>query len=200
MDEAKGIDVSLAMVEAYNKKARAANISEDKMYAVQGNILDTTQDSEAETAFAEEHWFGFDLVTMSMALHHVAPPEDAVKKLVERLRDGGILVIIDWELDSIVHKAGHPRFRPGDHGNRSYHHGHHRAGMLEHARNVTPGSEHTITRPGFKKEEMEKMLADAGCEEVEFLEFSDGTRLGDGEQAVIQRLFLARGRKKDMKM
>lgn len=181
------------MVKAYNDQARAAGVPEQKMCAVQGNILATTEDGENGNRFASTDWSGFDIAVMSMALHHVAAPEDAIAKLVERLKEGGVLFIIDWDLSSIVLHEAHPKFGPGDHDSHSHNHGHQHAG---HAHNVVPGSEHTITRAGFGKEEMVKMFADAGCEDVGFVEFKDMTRRGDGEQAVLQRLFLAKGKKK----
>ncbi|KAL9004277.1 MAG: hypothetical protein Q9188_002912 [Gyalolechia gomerana] len=181
------------MVKAYNDQARTAGVPEQKMCAVQGNILATTEDGETGNRFASTDWSGFDIAVMSMALHHVAAPEDAIAKLVERLKEGGVLFIIDWDLSSTVLQEAHPKFGPGDHGNHSHNHGHQHAG---HAHNVVPGSEHTITRAGFGKEEMEKMFADAGCEDVGFVEFKDMTRRGDGEQAVMQRLFIAKGKKK----
>ncbi|KAL9026581.1 MAG: hypothetical protein Q9196_004776, partial [Gyalolechia fulgens] len=196
VNEAKGIDVSAASVKAYNDQAGAAGVSEEKMYAVQGNILAPIEDAGAEDPFADAVWQGFDIAVMSMALHHVAPPEDAIVKLVERLKEGGVLVIIDWSLSSIVFQDAHPKFGPGDHGSHSHGHGHQH---LPQVLNVAPGSEHTITRAGFDKEEMEKMFADAGCEDVGFAEFKDMTRLGDGEHAVMQRLFIAKGKKKGTK-
>ncbi|KAL8721226.1 MAG: hypothetical protein Q9225_002038 [Loekoesia sp. 1 TL-2023] len=201
VNEAKGIDISAAMVKSYNDHAHAARIPKEEMCAVQGDMLATNKDCKAKSSFADKEWFEFDLAVMSMALHHVAPPEEAINKLVERLKEGGILVIIDWELSSIVfHEAGHPRFNPGDHGSQTHDHLHHRMAISGHAHNVVPGSEHTITRAGFSKEEMERMLADAGCEVVEFVEFKNQTRLGDGEQAVMQRLFLTKGRKSGTKV
>lgn len=199
VNEAKGIDISSAMVKAYNDQARAADIPEQKMCAVQGDILAPTEESEAESRLAGSEWQGFDIAVMSMALHHVAPPEDAIVKLIERLKEGGVLAIVDWDLASIVSHEAHPKFGPGDHGSHSHHHAHHGGRMAGHMHNVAPGSEHTITRAGFGKEEMEKMFADAGCEDVGFVEFNDGTRLGDGEQAVMQRLFVAKGKKRGMK-
>ncbi|KAL8944128.1 MAG: hypothetical protein Q9216_000633 [Gyalolechia sp. 2 TL-2023] len=196
VSEAKGIDVSGAMVKAYNDQARAAGVPEQKMCAVVGDMLAVTEGGGDGNRVTDAEWSGFDFAVMSMALHHVAPPEDAVMKLVERLKEGGVLVIVDWDLSSIVFHDAHPKFGPGDHGGHSYGHGQPHAGQTH---NVVPGSEQTITRAGFGKEEMEKMFTDAGCEDVGFEEFKEMTRLGDGEQAVMQRLFIAKGKKKGTK-
>lgn len=177
------------MVREYNDHALAAGIPEEKMHAVQGNILaPSLPPSESqEIPFAEKEWFDFDIILLSMALHHVPSPSDAITKLTARLAQGGVLIIIDWLLSSIVyHDSGEPRFGlPSHHG----------GGNNNHAHNVVPGSEHTITRAGFEKEEMEGFFRDAGCVDVGFLGFEEMTRLGDGEGAVEQKLFVARTRK-----
>ncbi|KAL8688422.1 MAG: hypothetical protein Q9218_005662 [Villophora microphyllina] len=191
VDEVNGIDLSGAMVKAYNDIAERANVPVDQMHAVEGDILVPTPKNPGEgDALAGKAWFGFDMAVMSMALHHVDSPEDAVKHLVNRLKDGGMVLLIDWVLDSV-------KFPTVGHS------GHEQAGQPrwhDHASNVAPGSEHTITRAGFGNDEMLEMLSKAGCHDVGFIEFEEPTRLGDGEQAVMQRLFLAKGKRSSMKL
>ncbi|KAL8758307.1 MAG: hypothetical protein Q9184_003963 [Pyrenodesmia sp. 2 TL-2023] len=187
LSSATGIDISPAMVSAYNSLALTSSIPSEKMHAIQGDLLSplppSSTSNPSTTPFADPQYSNFDIAILSMALHHVFSPPSAIAALVSRLRAGGTLVVIDWVLSSITTSSDlHPAFKPGDHG--------------EHAHNPVPGSEHTITRAGFEREEMEKMFADAGCEDVGFVEFGEGTRLGDGEGAVVQRLFMVRGRKK----
>ncbi|KAL8948266.1 MAG: hypothetical protein Q9222_005537 [Ikaeria aurantiellina] len=188
VDEARGIDLSAAMVKAYNENASTAKIAPEQMHALQGDLL-SSKAADDGNPFGGEEWFDFDVAVMSMALHHVASPDDAVKTLVERVKERGLVLIVDWELDSVKFNEG------ADRGHQSAHHRHHHGGHHAHAHNVVPGSEHTITRAGFGKEEMKKMFWDAGCDDVDFVEFAEMTRLGDGQQAVMQRLFLAKGRK-----
>lgn len=200
------------MVEAYNERAAGAGIKGEEMRAVMGDILASSSSSSSpatskgdEETFSGEEWWGFDVAVMSMALHHVPSPSDAVKALVDRLRKGGKVVVVDWWLDSIVFHgdgkegAGHHAHQQHHHGHGHGHHQHHCGGEAEkvagNAHNVVPGSEHTITRAGFGKEEMETMFKEAGCEEVEFRVFREETRLGDGGDAVMQRMFIIRGTK-----
>ncbi|KAL8831736.1 MAG: hypothetical protein Q9170_005166 [Blastenia crenularia] len=200
VDEVKGVDVAGVMVKAFNDQASAAGIPAGKIHAVQGDILAPAKNEQAGIAFGDKEWFEFDFVVLSMALHHVPQPDDAVKKLVDRLKEGGTLVIVDWELHSVVfHKSGDPKPSSGD---SKHHHGHgHGQGESSgHTHNVVPGSEETITRSGFGKEEVEKMFADAGCGDLGFEEFQEKTRLGDGEKAVMQKLFIAKGKKRGTKM
>ncbi|KAL9598027.1 MAG: hypothetical protein Q9219_004783 [cf. Caloplaca sp. 3 TL-2023] len=210
----RGIDVSSAMVKAYNDHAREANIPEEKMFAVRGDILASPSDNDKEAAappppppaFMErgnKEWSDFDVVVMSMTLHHVGDPAAAVAKLVERLRPGGSLVIVDWGLGR--EEAG-PGSGDGERSNedRKQEGGHHHHHQDDH--NPVPSSKDTITRAGFGQEEMEQMFRNAGCVEedgegggVEVVEFRERTRLGDGEGAVMQRLFVARGVRKGEK-
>ncbi|KAL9581054.1 MAG: hypothetical protein Q9212_004126 [Teloschistes hypoglaucus] len=161
VDEIRGIDLSAVMVKAYNNMAVSANVQKDSMLAVQRDILSRER-------------FGYDIAVMSMALHHVASPENGVKLLVERLRAGGIVLLIDWVLDSVKFSG---------------------ANLSKHAHNVARGSENPMTRAGFGKDEMLGILDTTGYQDVGFLDFEEPTRLGDGAQAMMQRLFIAKGRK-----
>ncbi len=60
-------------------------------------------------------------------------------------------------------------------------------------------AKHTITRAGFEREEMENMFREAGCVDIAFADFREGTRVGDGDgegpQVGWQRMFVVRGRR-----
>ncbi|KAL8732282.1 MAG: hypothetical protein Q9166_002854 [cf. Caloplaca sp. 2 TL-2023] len=169
-DEAWGIDLSAGMVKSYNEQAAAFDIpARKKMFAVQGDLLATSANDNAKNAFAGKEWFDFDVAIMSMALHHVDSPEDAIKALVKRVKVGRYVVFIDWIADTTVYPEGH---KHGD----------------------MPGK-HTTTTEGFGQDEMEKMLVDAGCEDVGFAKFPELSRLDFGEQTIWRRLFLAKGKK-----
>ncbi|KAL8729619.1 MAG: hypothetical protein Q9181_004934 [Wetmoreana brouardii] len=197
VDQTRGIDLSAGMVKAYNEVASNADLLSDKIFAVQGDILGPSADVDNGASFTGREWFDFDIAAMSMALHHVASPEGAVKKLVGRLKEGGRVFFIDWLSDSInFHGAGHSEHGPGGDGRDPGSQGQHFATPGHaHAHNVVPGSEQTITRAGFGREEMLRMLEDAGCVEVDFKLFDKKTRLGDSDQAVMQRMFLVKGKK-----
>ncbi|KAL8706688.1 MAG: hypothetical protein Q9201_000322 [Fulgogasparrea decipioides] len=185
------------MVKAYNEVASNTELPPDKIRAVQGDILGLSAGVDSGASFTGREWFDFDIAVMSMALHHVASPEEAVKKLVERLKVGGRVVFIDWLLDSVnFHGADHSEHGPGSDGRDPGSQGQQFATPGHaHAHIVAPGSEQTITRAGFGREEMLRMLKDAGCVEVDFKLFDEKTRLGDGDEAVMQRMFLVKGKK-----
>ncbi|KAL8922040.1 MAG: hypothetical protein Q9172_003723 [Xanthocarpia lactea] len=179
VDEAWGIDLSAGMVKMFNQRAATFEIPEGKkMFAVQGDLLapSSAEDGSSishSTSFAGKEWFDFDMAIMSMALHHVHSPEDAVKKLVERVKEGRSVLFIDWISGTTV------RPEPCEHGK---------------AVHELPGA-HTTTREGFTKDEMEKILMDAGCEDIGFAEAKELTYLDFGEQRIWRRLFLAKGKK-----
>ncbi|KAI4246137.1 MAG: hypothetical protein L6R40_002089 [Gallowayella cf. fulva] len=197
VDEAWGIDLSAGMVKSYNQQAQTFDIAErKKMFAVQGDLLaPSSADNQHGTSFKEKEWFDFDIAIMSMALHHVASPEDAVKALVERVKEGRSVVFIDLVLGTLV-RHGERKGDPGHeaHGHGAHGHGAHGHEAHGHGAHDLPGA-HTRTREGFTKEEMEKMLVDAGCEDVGYVEFGEPTRMDFGDQVIMSRMFLVKGRK-----
>ncbi|KAK2855556.1 hypothetical protein FQN49_005073 [Arthroderma sp. PD_2] len=90
--EVVGIDVSQNMVTEYNKNIATAGFPTEKMFAEKGDLLSTTPSQE----FSGPKYFNFDLVIIGFALHHFEAPGFALKRLVERLAPGGILVVLDF--------------------------------------------------------------------------------------------------------
>jgi SAM-dependent methyltransferase len=86
-----GVDASEGMVGEYNKKAQEAGIPPEKMSARAGNILG---DSFSED-FKGPEYHDFDVAFVGLALHHFSDPLLSMKRLVDRLRVGGVLWIID---------------------------------------------------------------------------------------------------------
>jgi SAM-dependent methyltransferase len=98
-----GLDLSDNMVIEYNKHAQAAGHPPEKMFAQQGNLLET----EIPEHLRDPEYLDFDLVTVGLALHHFEDPAFAVKRLSERLRRGGVFLAIDFVEHSL---------EPGSHG------------------------------------------------------------------------------------
>ncbi|OBS21735.1 hypothetical protein FPOA_08072 [Fusarium poae] len=94
MSTVRGLDISLAMAEQYNKMALKAGYTPTKMHAIQGDMIEpeSTPCPELDTPA----FFNFDLIVMCMALHHIENPDDMILQLSKRLRPGGLLLIIDW--------------------------------------------------------------------------------------------------------
>lgn len=168
------------MVNSFNQRAAAFDVPKrKKMFAVQGDLLAPSASNDS-TSFAGKDWFDFDLAIMSMALHHVSSPEDAVKMLVSRVKVGRPVLLVDWIAGTTVGEEGAAAC----------------SGHGKHAHDVMPGT-HTVTREGFTKDEMVKMLEEAGCVGVGFMEFEELSHLDFEEKRMWRRLFLAKGVKGD---
>lgn len=64
------------------------------MYAYQGNLLDPNDPDPRE--FASFDFQLFDIAVVGLGFHHFDDPALAAKRLVERLRPGGVLLILDF--------------------------------------------------------------------------------------------------------
>lgn len=161
----RGIDVSDAMVDKYNSEAREAGVSEDQMHAVRGDLL-----APADGLLGSQDLHNFDLIIMSMALHHVDEPNKMIAKFVERLKPGGTVVIIDWI----------PKAPETDTGTASDHRQH--------------SAQHTISFDGFTKEQMQSMFSEAGCVSTDFV-LAESTSKVPPDLSGERQLFFAKGTK-----
>ena len=156
------------MVETYNEKARKKGLFPDQMSAVQGNIVAT--EASSEDSISGPEYFDFDFVTMANALHHMEDPASTVGKLVQRLKPGGTLLIVEFINDqddstSSSTQAGQPDSHAHGHGH-GHSHGHdhshgHRLG------NDGKGNNAGVAHNGFTQEQLQRLFVDAGCVEVE---------------------------------
>ncbi|KAM0230670.1 hypothetical protein ACHAP5_011305 [Fusarium lateritium] len=86
----RGIDISDASVVKYNQLAHDQGVSPDVVHGIQGDIR--SPNSEMST----EDFSNFDVVVISMALHHIDEPKILLSHLYERLQPGGHLLVVDW--------------------------------------------------------------------------------------------------------
>jgi SAM-dependent methyltransferase len=91
-----GIDISDGMVNAYNTRFQPSPEGEDKQdfvaHAVVGNLLETP----VPPHLCDDEYFNFDLAVVGMGFHHLSDVQLATTRLVERLKPGGVLMIIDF--------------------------------------------------------------------------------------------------------
>lgn len=156
------MDISMNMVTQYNKLANEAGHPETKMHAVVGNLLDDGDD-------VPEGFETFDLIVMSMALHHVADPDLMIRRLSERLVEGGVLIVVDWV--SHAESGCEPPKPAADSPVR-----------------------HTVSKHGFTEGEVEAGFRGAGLEGWGWRWFAERSTL-PAEFGGEHQLFLARGRK-----
>lgn len=177
------------------------------MHAIVGDLLATTGElgSSAEShspslrvveGAPSPRLFGFDVAAVGGGLHHLADPELASDRLVQRLRPGGVLLVWDF----LLHGPLGDRDRDRDHG--VLHHGlaeDRVRALFEHA-GAGKGFDLVVVGSGVTRGRRCKHghhhdhgghgdgHGDGG---------DDNEENGDGEEEVLVRrqLFLARGEK-----
>lgn len=85
-----GMDVAPGMVEEYNRRASAINDSQ--YHAILGDLCNP--DAVAEDLMSKD-LFNFDIAAVGMGFHHFEHLQRSLDRLVERLRPGGVLFIVD---------------------------------------------------------------------------------------------------------
>ncbi|KAJ5156317.1 hypothetical protein N7492_009120 [Penicillium capsulatum] len=164
-----GVDVSENMVDEFNRNAAVMGLS-DK---VTGHKADLLAES-VSTDFSGPTFSNFDLLTVSMALHHFEHPDRALQQLTKRLKSNGVCFIID-----LVPEEGH-------HGH-SHHHGH---GEHEH-----PFGEaaKTVKTHGFSREDMQRLFEGVGLNvQFEYEIVSEPFVFHKDEQSFHKTVFMAR--------
>ncbi|KAL2136812.1 hypothetical protein VTI74DRAFT_1026 [Chaetomium olivicolor] len=100
-----GIDLSENMVAAYNARAENQGLTPSEMHAHQGNIC-VPEDPNPQ-AFTSPEFSNFDVAVVGLGFHHFDDPALAARRLAERLKTGGVLVILDF-LPHDKPDASHP--------------------------------------------------------------------------------------------
>ncbi|OJJ49162.1 hypothetical protein ASPZODRAFT_150099 [Penicilliopsis zonata CBS 506.65] len=127
-----GVDLSENMINEYNKNAQEANLV-GKMTGFKGDLLTETVSAE----FDGPGFFDFNIIAVSLALHHFENPGLAIERLGARLKKGGVLFFIDLVPEG---------------------HQHHRHGIMDEFDEASA----TIRVHGFNKEDMKRLYDDAG--------------------------------------
>ncbi|KAF7115805.1 hypothetical protein CNMCM5793_003445 [Aspergillus hiratsukae] len=131
VDDIVGMDVSEEMVKQFNINAQETGFA-DKMLGYHGDLLaEPVPDELSGPEFCD-----FDLVAVSMALHHFDKPDVALKRLGERLKRDGMFLIIDLVPDD-------------EHSPHALH-------------NAFPQASATVRTHGFTLEHMQNLFKDAG--------------------------------------
>jgi len=94
------------MVAEYNKSVENQGIPQSEMFAHVGNLIDPSDPSPA--SFTGPEFYNFDIAAVGLGFHHFDDPTLAAKRLAERLKPGGVLLIIDFQSHEHTHHHDHP--------------------------------------------------------------------------------------------
>lgn len=109
VSESIGIDATENMAKLYNEQAQN-EIASTPRSAYCGNLADPSDPAPA--AFADAKFFEFDLAGVGLGWHHFDNCELAAERLVERLKPGGVLFIVDFASHE-AHEDGEARRQSG---------------------------------------------------------------------------------------
>lgn len=185
------------------------------MAAAVGNLLDPADPSPAD--FASEEWFNFDLAVVGLGFHHFEDPTLAATRLAERLRPGGVLMIIDFmphahhgeiEIDGENGDGSSKRHRHGhEHGQGHFSHGYGGQGA-ESSLDPAQGSQendnekrfkevmHTVAHAGFSKYDVYAAFEKAGVgKDLAFDVLKKDVVFRTNDRKITRQVFFARGTK-----
>ncbi|KAK1987418.1 S-adenosyl-L-methionine-dependent methyltransferase [Colletotrichum cereale] len=94
-----GVDISENMVAVYNARAENQGLSTDEMRAYQGDLTDPSDPDPAAFSASSDpsgRFRDFDVAGVGLGFHHFADPELSARRIVERLRPGGVFFILDF--------------------------------------------------------------------------------------------------------
>ena len=124
---------------------------------------------------------------------HVDDPEAMVTKLVERLKPGGTVVIIDWvPSERALSQSNSSHSHENSHGYGTDSGLSRDGGPGQH-----PGS-YTVSFNGFTKEHMDGMFAKAQCSETDYVLAASSSEVPPDPSGQKQ-MFFAKGTKHDRK-
>lgn len=91
------------MVAEFNKWARGTEHGPERLQAYEFDML--AEAEPAPNSLPDNALSNFDIIVVSMALHHVSDPGKLMVKLGKCLRKGGRVVILDRIPDSTISKS-----------------------------------------------------------------------------------------------
>ena len=115
VNKIQALDLSTNMVTRYKELASSSTIASVKNATAR--VGDLFANGELPAELSGQELYGFSIAAVCAALHHFADPGLAVQRLAERLRPGGVLLIIDFveengvswvstPADHTIHKHG----------------------------------------------------------------------------------------------
>ncbi|KAI0487402.1 S-adenosyl-L-methionine-dependent methyltransferase [Xylaria cf. heliscus] len=152
-----GMDISEKMVSTYNTRAENQGLSPEEMHAILGDLTSET----ISDAISSPELFNFDIAVVGGGFHHFGDPALAAKRLVERLKPGGVLLIWDFLPHGPMHHHDHHHHGhgEGEGHSHSHSHGHAEEGEKEKGHDVF----HSVMHHGFSEPQMREIFTSAGA-------------------------------------
>lgn len=152
------------MIAEFSRNASSLGLA-DKVVGYKADLLsEDTPVQDVESACTN-----LDMVTVSMALHHFEHPGFALKRLAERLNQGGVCYIIDLVAHSDAHGHGHE----------------------EHKHDFAEAA-HTIKTHGFSQADMKRLFEGAGLTGFEYKVLPEPLTFSTDERSFSKTVFIAR--------
>ncbi|KAK4862876.1 hypothetical protein LT330_003009 [Penicillium expansum] len=183
-----GVDLSDGMLDKYRATAAELGLDKSRMSAIQGDLLSPIV-TPTSPPLSKEELGGFDLVAICMALHHVEDIALATKLLAERLRPGGVLLIIDWATRDLSNETE----QQASVQTTSFSEDHDNHHMHEVVDPKHPAA-HTISHHSFSQDQIFSLFEQAGCGESQFV-LADRLSLVPAAPSGQLQLFWARATK-----
>lgn len=211
------------MVSSFNARAASAKHSPDTMHAVAGDLFDKADPAPA--ALSAPEWHDFDIATVGFGFHHFDDVVFAARRLKERLRPGGVLLISDfaeggdWLADEegrlvegsrgnhAVHSHGHGHGEEegkhdNHHGHHHHQHHHHHAHTDEKKHDITETSPEflkkmndSIVVPHFSLDGVRKFFIEAGLVDVDVKAMDDKVYIEFAGKKLWRTVLFAKGRR-----
>lgn len=164
-------------------------LSEDDMIGYHGDLCVPTEEDPA--AFRDAKFFNFEMACVGLGFHHFDNPALAAKRLVARLRAGGVLMILDFLPHGVYADAEDHHHHGHGHGH-GHSHGHsdeHKDGEVDDQKKALK----TVTHHGFSEESIKEIFVEAGAGKEFAIEKLGSVTMGMKHGK--RDLFMARGTK-----
>lgn len=103
-----GLDISPNMVKEYNERFSSDQSNNGEKINAQAFHANLFEPAGTPESLNDPKFFNFDLVVVSGGYHHFEDLPLVTKRLVERLKPGGVLMIIDFKSHAPEDMADHP--------------------------------------------------------------------------------------------
>ncbi|MDI1491524.1 MAG: hypothetical protein OHK93_002733 [Ramalina farinacea] len=162
-----GIDISPKMVDRYNALASSPTPSTKDNKTITGIVGDLLNPTPSPSLSSPD-FYNFDIAGVCAGFHHFHSPALAIERLAERVKPGGVVLIVDFCLED------------------------------EEGKWIPSRADHTVTAHGFSEGTMRSVFGGAGLVEVGYSVMPGTVTLrmdGAGEGGIERKVFLGRARK-----